>query len=77
MKQIERLEVNDVFCFVIFFFDQSKNTAILEPRNEHIWVLVGFEAKAKKGRFWGQGRPRGLNLGRPKCDIITCKIKIL
>ena len=77
MKRIDRPEVYVVFCLVIFLFNQSKNYAILEPKKKRIRVLAGFEAKAKEGRPRCQGHPGGLDLGRPKCDMITCKLKIL
>ena len=66
-----------VRLFSIFFllsYFQSKNDAILEPRKEHILVLVGFEAK--EGRPLGQGCPGVLHLRHLKWYIIACKIKI-
>ena len=43
-------------------FLQIKKSAVLEPRTEHFWRLVGFEAKDFKTCPQGQGRPRGLYL---------------
>ena len=56
-------------------FNNSKNTAVLEPRTGQFWRTWGLEAKAKdltfeakdfkmcpRGRPRGQGRPRGLHL---------------
>ena len=49
-------------------FNNSKNSAVLEPRTGQFSRTVGLEAKAKdfkmchRGRPRGQGRPRGLHL---------------
>ena len=49
-------------------FNNSKNTAVLEPRTGQFLRTWGLEAKAKdfkmcpRGRPRGQGRPRGLHL---------------
>ena len=62
-KQIDKLEVEVIFCLVIVLFNQSKNNAVLEPRTGPFRGLVGFLAKAKdfKKCPLGQGRPRGLH----------------
>ena len=61
-KQIGRLKVCLVFCKDIFFFNQSKNNAVLEPRTGHFRGLAGFEAKAKDLKLWPRERPRRLHL---------------
>ena len=49
-------------------FNNSKNSAVLEPRTGQFSRTSGLEAKAKdfkmcpRGRSRGQGRPRGLHL---------------
>ena len=48
-KKIDRLEVYVNFCLVIFLFNQSKDSIVLEARTGHFQGLVGFEAKAKQG----------------------------
>ena len=48
----------------MFFFQPIKNNAVLDPRTEHFWGLVGFETKAKPKHFKmcprGQIHPSGL-----------------
>ena len=48
--------------FGFFFFNQSQNNAVLEPRTERFRGLVGFEAKELKMCPRGQKHPRGLHL---------------
>ena len=45
-------------------FNNSKNTAVLEPRTGQFWRTCGLEAKAKDFKMCprGQERPRGLHL---------------
>ena len=57
-----------IFSSVPLNFNNSKNTAVLEPRTGQFSRTWGLEAKAKdfkmcpRGRPRGQGRPRGLHL---------------
>ena len=63
MKRIDRLEVEIIFCLVIFLFIQSRNNAVLKAGDRTFSRTLGFEAKAKdfkmspRGRSQGQGRP--------------------
>ena len=40
MKRIETVEVYVVFLFSYFFFNQSKNNAVLEPRTRNFRGFV-------------------------------------
>ena len=44
---------------VIFLLNESKTSAVLEPRTGHFQGLVGFEVKAKTSKF--QEHPQGLH----------------
>ena len=46
-KRIDRLKVKVIFACLFFFFNQSKNNAVLEPKIGNFSGLVGFETKAK------------------------------
>ena len=46
-KRIDRLKVKVIFACLFFFFNRSKNNAVLEPKTGNFSGLVGFEAKAK------------------------------
>ena len=57
-------EFKKFLCLGIFFFNQSKNNAVLEPRTGHFRELVKFEAKDfKMCPRGGQGCPPGLHVG--------------
>ena len=51
-------------------FNNSKNSAVLEPRTGQLSRSWGFEAKAKDFKMCPQGRPRGLHLCFPLSFVI-------
>ena len=61
-QQIDRLATMLSFVRLFFFFNQSKNNAVLEASTGPFGGLVGFEAKRKDLRFEAKTNAKDLKM---------------